>query len=218
MEQICCIALVRALTAERRVVSRTRIASTAPSLVLGVGRRSGVRAVRAAVMASSGSDLPRRRRSARLGRMTLDHGVPGPSQVSGQAGAVGVGALDAEAHHVPEGAHERDQRRVAGPAGGELLVTQDSASGGVDNGDVVGVGVGVNSGDDFGRRGFDCHDGGAFPSIGQARTGRAGRQDVDGTWFGQAPMRSCPHGRRTLIAPRRPGDRSQQRQLFERQS
>lgn len=70
IEQICCIAPVRALTADRRVVSRTRTASTTPSLVLGVGRRSGAIAVRAALIASRGSDLPRRRRSARFGRTT----------------------------------------------------------------------------------------------------------------------------------------------------
>ena len=70
----------------------------------------------------------------------------------GQAGAVGVGAFHAEAQHLAEGADERDQGRVAGSAGGELLVGQDTTGRGVQHGDVVSVGVGVDSGHDLGHR------------------------------------------------------------------
>lgn len=137
----------------------------------------------------------------------------------GQACSVGVGAFHPESQHLTESAHEREQRGVTRSSGGELLVAQDATGRGVDDRDVVGVGVGINPGHDLGRRALGCHDGWCLPFvIGQARTGRAGRQDVDGTWLGQAPMRSCPLGRRTLLAPCHPGDRSDQRQLVERQS
>ena len=63
-------ALIRAPRAERLATTRTRTASMAPSLDLEMLLARPPRAARAASTASSGSDLPLRRRSARLGRST----------------------------------------------------------------------------------------------------------------------------------------------------
>jgi hypothetical protein len=63
-------AWVRALSAPRRATRKARRASTAPSLDLGAPEASPFNAALAAASASVGSDLPRRRRTWRLGLMT----------------------------------------------------------------------------------------------------------------------------------------------------
>ena len=66
----------QAWRAERLATTRTRIASTAPSLDLGLPLARPLRAARAASTASRGSDLPARRRSSRLGRSTSMTSTP----------------------------------------------------------------------------------------------------------------------------------------------
>ena len=68
--RIWLMAWVRLLRAEERATRSTRMASTFPSLVLADPVASPPWAARAAAMASSGSDLPLRRRRWRLGRST----------------------------------------------------------------------------------------------------------------------------------------------------
>jgi hypothetical protein len=60
----------RALMAERRATRSTRSISTVPLAALGVVVASPANTARAAASASTGSDLPRRRRACRLGRLT----------------------------------------------------------------------------------------------------------------------------------------------------
>jgi hypothetical protein len=67
---------VRAVRAERLATRRARTASTAPSLDLAMLLALPPSAARAASMASSGSDLPLRRRSARFGRLTSRTPMP----------------------------------------------------------------------------------------------------------------------------------------------
>jgi hypothetical protein len=63
-------ATVRHLTAAARTVRSTRMASTMPVPALGVALASPDCTAAAALIASCGSDLPRRRRWARSGRLT----------------------------------------------------------------------------------------------------------------------------------------------------
>jgi MFS family permease len=78
-------ALTRAWRAERLATTSTRMASTAPSLDLGLPVARPPRAARAASTASRGSDLPLRRRFWRFGRSTSMTSTPacGLAQSSG---------------------------------------------------------------------------------------------------------------------------------------
>jgi len=69
-------AWVRALTALRRATRSARIDSTAPSPDFGVPDASPFRAASAAATASAASDLPRRRRACRFGRITSVTSTP----------------------------------------------------------------------------------------------------------------------------------------------
>jgi hypothetical protein len=114
------IVWVRSERAVRLATISARIASTAPSRPFGAPRARPDWAARAALTASSGPDLPARRRSCRSLRPRLHHPDPGRGHVPGQAGAVAAGALDPGQAHGPEPAQPAQQLRVAGRGGREL--------------------------------------------------------------------------------------------------
>ena len=74
--RIWLMAWVRLRRAEDRATRNTRMASTFPVLVLADPLASPPCAARAAATASSGSDLPWRRRLWRLGRSTSTTEIP----------------------------------------------------------------------------------------------------------------------------------------------
>ena len=76
-------------------------------------------AARAAVIASCGSDLPRRRRRCRFGRSTSTTGDVVGVEVAGEAGAVAAGALDAGQLELTERTGPAEQLGVAGRGGVE---------------------------------------------------------------------------------------------------
>ena len=104
------------MRALRLATISARIASTAPSRPFGAPRARPDCAARAALTASSGSDLPWRRRSCRSARSTSTTRTPGRGEVPGQAGAVAAGALDADQAHGPEPAQPAQQAGVPGRA------------------------------------------------------------------------------------------------------
>jgi hypothetical protein len=83
-------------------------------------------------------------------------------QVPGQLGSVGAGALDADCDQVAARAQPGQQSLVAGRSGGERLGGQVPADR-VDDGGLVGVGVGVDSADD--GYGLVCRAGPDRPSV-----------------------------------------------------
>ena len=100
------IAEVRALTAVRRATLRWRIISTAPSAVFGIAVDWPARTDRAAVSASTVSDLPAAiRRVRRSPRFTSSDLVPGSPDRARESRPVAAGALDAE-----RGDHVRGSR------------------------------------------------------------------------------------------------------------
>ncbi len=108
-------------TALRRATRRLRRASTRPSRCLGMPVATPARAALAAASASIGSDLPCEPAGLAVGPVDLDHRDARRSQVAGQAGAVGAGALDPDQYARAEPAHPGQQGAVAGRGGGELL-------------------------------------------------------------------------------------------------
>ena len=87
-------AWARAATALRRATRSARSASTAPARSFGMPVARPAWAARAAASASTGSDLPCRRRVLRSGPVDLDQLDPGHPQMQRQPGPVGAGALD----------------------------------------------------------------------------------------------------------------------------
>jgi len=95
------IVRVRSPAALRLATISARIASTAPSRPFGAPRARPDCAARAALTASSGSDLPCRRRSWRSERSTPADPDACCGDVAGQPGAVTAGPLDPARHTVP---------------------------------------------------------------------------------------------------------------------
>ena len=97
-----------------------RIASTAPSRPLGAPRARPDWAARAALTASSGSDLPCRRRSWRSERSTSTTRMPAAVTWRARPGAVTAGSLDPDQAYGPEPAQPAQQAGVTGRGGREL--------------------------------------------------------------------------------------------------
>ena len=125
-------------------------------------------AARAALTASSGSDLPWRRRSCRSERPALDDPDAGGRDVAGQAGAVAAGALDPDQADGPEPAEPAQQAFIARYGGRELSDAKQPADRVKRSGD-MGVRVSVYAAGD----GACLYDGQCHPfslSEGVART------------------------------------------------
>ena len=155
-ERAWLMAWVRSLRALRLATISARIASTAPSRPLGAPAARPDCAARAALTASSGSDLPLRRRSCRSARSTSTTRIAGRGQVPGQARAVAAGALDADQGDVPEPGQPAQQAGVPGRGGRELPHPQQPAEG-IQRGGDVHVRVGVHAAGDGACVFYDCH-------------------------------------------------------------
>ena len=138
---------VRSERALRLATISARIASTAPSRPFGAPRARPDCAARAALTASSGSDLPCRRRSWRSDAVHLHDPDAGRGDVAGQAGAVAAGALDADQADGPEPAQPAQQAGIASRGDRELRDAEQPADG-VQRGGDVHVGVGVHAAGD----------------------------------------------------------------------
>ena len=103
-------------------------------------------AARAALTASSGSDLPCRWRSCRS-PVDLDDPDTGSGHVPGQARAVAAGALDTDQGDGPEPAQPAQQASVAGRGSRELLDAEQPPDG-IQRGSDMHVGVGVDAAGD----------------------------------------------------------------------
>jgi hypothetical protein len=125
-----------------------------------------------------------------VGPVDLDHPVPVLAQVAGESGAVGTGALDAEAKDLSELGSPLGELFVSTAVGGDAEVALDAADD-VDNDRGVHVLVGVVSDDDFPDR----------PSLQDAGHGRAGGQDCDERLVEQAPIGSLPAWPAARIEP-----------------
>ena len=123
------IVRVRSPAALRLATIRVRIASTAPSRPFGAPRARPDCAARAALTASSGSDLPCRRRSCRPARSTPADPDARRGDVTGQAGAVTASPFDAGQAYRPESAQPAQQAGVAGCGGRELPDAEQPADG-----------------------------------------------------------------------------------------
>ena len=115
------VRLGRSARALRLATISARIASTAPSRPFGAPRARPDCAARAALTASSGPDLPCRRRSWRSERPASTTRTPAPGDVPGQASAVAAGPLDPGQAHRPGSAQPAQQPGVTGRGDGELL-------------------------------------------------------------------------------------------------
>ena len=96
---------------------------------------------------------------ATRGTVRTDHLTnldPGGDRVTGQAGTVGVRALDTEPDHRPEIADEREDRAIPGQGRWELPVAQQRSGPGIEHGQVMGLRVCVCPGD---NETLACHDG-----------------------------------------------------------
>ena len=120
-------ALTRAWRAERLATTRTRMASTAPSLDFGLPVARPPRAARAASTASRGSDLPLLPALLAIRSVDLDDFDTRAAQMASQAGPIGTGALDADLGHTAEALEPRQQRFVAGRVGAETLGSEQPA-------------------------------------------------------------------------------------------
>src|SRR5262252_749602 len=118
---------IRSERAVRLATISARIASTVPSLPLGAPAARPDCAARAALTASSGSDLPLRRRSCRSARSTSTTRTPADARWPGQARAVAASALDADQGDIPELFQPAQQAGVPARRGRELLHAQQPA-------------------------------------------------------------------------------------------
>ena len=117
-----------------------------------------------------------------------------PGQNTGQFGPVGSGSLDTYRGDGTVAGQVAGDLPVAATDGQELAVPKTFSILG-DQGDMVGIGVGVDAGNDFDL--FVCHDGTSSSETAKAtgwlmltsRADRTARGPLD-----QAPMKSCPAG------------------------
>ena len=135
---------VRSARALRLATISARIASTAPSRPFGAPRARPDCAARAALTASSGSDLPCPAPVLPVRAVHLHDPDTGRGDVAGQAGAVAAGPLDPDQADGPEPAQPVQQPRITGRGGRELLHAEQPADG-IERGGDVGVGVGVHA-------------------------------------------------------------------------
>ena len=154
-------ALIRAPRAERLATTRTRMASTAPSLLLALPWARPDCAARAASTASRGSDLPALAPGLAVLAVHLDDVDPGSGEEAGDAGPIGARALHTDLADLAEGLQPGQQGRVAVGVGPERLGAEQ-ATDLVQDGGHMDLPVGVDATGD-GARGF--YDGHAIPSF-----------------------------------------------------
>jgi hypothetical protein len=111
---------VRSPAALRPSAISARIAPAAPSRPLDAPRARPDWAARAALTASSESDLPWAAAVLPVGAAGLHDPDAGRGDAAGQGGAVAAGALDPDQAHGPEPAQPAQQAAVAGRGGREL--------------------------------------------------------------------------------------------------
>ena len=138
---------IRSERAVRLATISARIASTCPSRPFGAPAARPDWAARAALTASSGSDLPRRRRSCRSARSTSTTRMPGRGDVPGQPGTVTAGPFDVGQAHGTEPAQPLHQAGIASRVRRELLDAEQPAEG-IERGGDVHVGVGIHAAGD----------------------------------------------------------------------
>ena len=141
------IVWVRSERALRLATISARIASTVPSRPFGAPRARPDCAARAALTASSGSDLPCPAPVLAVRAVHLHHPDAGPGDVAGQASAVAAGALDPDQADGPEPAQPVQQAGVTGRGGRELLDAEQPADR-IKRGRDVHVRVGVHAAGD----------------------------------------------------------------------
>jgi len=163
--------------------------------------RSGFLQCREAVRASAPPSHRAGGIAAIMGELDRDRMIDRPNR-SRRSGRRSGG--DAPRHDYDAECGEVVEDRVVARAGGGEAGAAELSDPGVDDCHVVGVGVGIDTGDDLsgvlvtGDFHFDrCHDGAAVRS-GRGLAGQGGRQDVDGS-YAQAPMKSLPP--RRLASP-----------------
>ena len=147
---------VRSERALRPSAISARIASTAPSRPLGAPRARPDWAARAALTASSGSDLPGPAavlavRTARLHDPDASRG-----DTTGQARAVTAGPFDPGQAGGPEPAQPSEQVSVAGRGNRELLDAEQPADG-IKRGGDMHISVGVHAAGDDACVFYDGH-------------------------------------------------------------
>ena len=154
-------ALIRAPRAERLATTRTRMASTEPSLLLAVPWARPERTARAASTASSGIGLAAVASGLAVLAVDFDDVDPCSGEEAGDAGPIGPRPLHADLADLPEGLQPGEQGRVAVGVGRERCGAEQ-ATDLVQDGGHVDLPMGVDATGD-GTRGF--YDGHAIPSF-----------------------------------------------------
>ena len=158
---------VRSPAALRRATISARIASTAPSRPFGAPRARPDCAARAALTASSGSDIPCRRRSCRSERSTPAHPDASCGDMASQSGAVTASPFDAGQGDGPEPAQPAQQAGIASWGGRELPDTEQPADG-IQRGGDMDICVGVHAAGNCGATGNGAcffYDGHSHPFL-----------------------------------------------------
>ena len=154
-------ALTRALRAERLATTRTRMASTAPSLLLAVPWARPDCAALAASTASRGSDFPLCLAGLAVLAVHFDDLDPGPGEMTGDPGAIGPGPFDSDLGDLAERWEPSLQLHVAVGIGAERFGAEQ-ATDLVEHSGHVDLAVGVDATDDSARAFYDGH---AIPSF-----------------------------------------------------
>ena len=149
-------ALALAWRAERLATTRTRIASTAPSLDFGLPARSTAQGGPGRFDGVEGIGLAAATPFLSIRSVDLDDLDAPSSQVAGQAGPIRARALDADLGHVPEGLEPGQQRLVAGGVGLEALRAEQPPER-VEGGSHMDVEVGVDTTGHTTRSFYDGH-------------------------------------------------------------
>ena len=177
------IAVVRAFTAVSRVILSWRIISTAPSAVLGNGRRLTRQHGPRGDLGIDGVGLARGASRAPVAPIHFHDQMPRSAHRTCQAGAIAAGAFDAKRFNPPVCLGPRDQRLVAARVSDERLIAQTDPPA-VDRHRDVDMRMRINADDHLpriGRRGHPVGHGWP-PRIAAGGLARVGGQDCDGPW------------------------------------
>ncbi len=167
-------ALTRAWRAERLATTRTRMASTAPSLDLGLAARSTTQGGPGGFDGVEGVGLAAAPALLAVGSVDLDDLDASPAQVAGQARAIGAGALNADLGDVAERLEPAQQRLVAGRIGGEALCAEQSTQR-IERCGHMDVAMGIDTTGDPTRSFYDGH-GHPFSQSVEGWHGRSGSE------------------------------------------
>ena len=194
------IAVVRAFMAVSRVILSWRIISTAPSAVLGDGRRLPREQGPRRHLGVEGVGLAGGAACTAVAPIHFHDMMPGSVDGPCQASAVAPGAFDPERLNPPVGLGPRDQRLVATRVRDERVIAQTDPPA-VDCHRDVDMRMRINTDDHrprFGRRSYAVGHGLASSDCGPELV-RVGGQDCDGPWVQQAPMGSRPSGQLAAV-------------------